>query len=180
MFELLSIIVSAIVSFLVAKYTADRSVKEERKTRRETARLELCLSVTSLLSEVESNPERRAEDSFASEICRLNYFAKLNASGKLSSAFEKYSADYLRAFKIFKVNNMNLYNTWHSFDCWEDKDGNPVNPGHSLADEQGESGYISERQNLRAEFLNTTAHLWIAEHEICKLAIEEASTCGSD
>jgi hypothetical protein len=130
------------------------------------------------MSETESNPDRRAEDSFAAEVCRVNFLAKLNAPKELSDAIEKYSANHLEGFKIFKVNDMDLYDIWHSLDCWEDEEGNPANVEHSLADEQGESGYISARQKLRGDFITESASLAVAEHQICKMALDEAAACG--
>ena len=94
MIEIICLVISAAVSFL-ARLTVSWEFKYNDRVRRETAEPELCLSIISLMSETESNPDRRAKDSFASEVCRVNYLAKLNAPKELSDAIEKYSANYL-------------------------------------------------------------------------------------
>lgn len=152
-----------------------RTAKEDGKTRREATRLEVCASVISLMSRVESNPGQRIDDAFAMELCRVSHMAKLHASKELSEAVGEYTSEYLRAFKVLKANSSLLYDTWHTFEGWEDADGNPVKPEHILVEEEGEGRFLSERQKLKDEFLFKASELSVQERKLCELALDEAA-----
>lgn len=174
-YELATIALSAVVSFLIAEWTVSRTAKEDRKARREATHLEVCASIVSLMSMVESDPSQRTDDSFATELCRVSHMARLRASNELSEAIGKYAAEYLRAFKVFKANSLVLYDMWHTLEGWEDADGNPLNPELNLVEEEGESRYLSERQKLEDDFLFKTSGLCAQERKLCEMALDEAA-----